>query len=64
MIILILTREFYENALYMGRWQALFKAHDGNWHLFGIMSFKGGAPNERYFAHGVGSSLLSPMRGE
>lgn len=43
---------------------SLFKAHDGNWHLFGITSFKGGATNERYFAHGVGSSLLSPMREE
>ena len=64
MIILILTREFYENALYMGRWQVLFKAHDRNWHLFGIMGFKGGAPNERYFVHGVGSSLLLPMREE
>ena len=43
---------------------SLFKAHDGIWHLFGITSFKGGATNERYFAHGVGSSLLSEMKEE
>ena len=39
----------------------LFKAHDGNWHLFGISSFLGGAPNERWFAHGVTPSLDTPM---
>ena len=35
----------------------LFRAHDGNYHLFGITSFAGGAPNERYFAHGVTKDL-------
>ena len=39
----------------------LFKAHDGLYHLFGITSFKGGAPNERYFAHGTTPSLHVPM---
>ncbi len=39
----------------------LFKAHDGNYHLFGITSFEGGAPNERYFVHGVTSSLDTEM---
>ena len=39
----------------------LFKAHDGNYHLFGITSFVGGAPNERYFAHGVTNDLSVPM---
>lgn len=42
----------------------LFKAHDGNYHLFGITSFKGGATNERYFAHGVTKSLDEEMREE
>lgn len=40
---------------------SLFKAHDGNYHLFGITSFEGGATNERYFAHGVTSDLGTPM---
>ncbi|MBQ4585233.1 MAG: family 43 glycosylhydrolase [Clostridia bacterium] len=40
----------------------IFKAHDGNWHLFGISSFLGGATNERWFAHGVTPSLDTPMR--
>ena len=40
---------------------SIFKAHDGNYHLFGITSFEGGAPNERYFAHGVTSDLSIPM---
>lgn len=39
----------------------LFKAHDGNYHLFGITSFEGGAPNERYFVHGVTPSLDTEM---
>ena len=39
----------------------IFKAHDGNYHLFGITSFLGGAPNERYFAHGVTKDLSIPM---
>lgn len=40
---------------------SIFKAHDGNYHLFGITSHKGGATNERYFAHGVTSDLGTPM---
>ena len=40
----------------------VFKAHDGNYHLFGITSFEGGAPNERYFVHGVGATLDGEMR--
>lgn len=40
----------------------LFKAHDGRYHLFGITSFEGGAPNERYFVHGTTESLASEMK--
>lgn len=39
----------------------IVKHFDGKWHLFGITSFLGGAPNERYFAHGVSSSLGEQM---
>ena len=39
----------------------LFKAHDGNFHLFGITSFEGGATNEKYFVHGVTPSLDTEM---
>ena len=35
----------------------VIKDNQGKYHLFGITSFLGGAPNERYFAHGVGDSL-------
>ena len=35
---------------------------NGKIHLFGITSFLGGAPNERYFAHGVGENLDSPLK--
>lgn len=60
-----------------GPWQELFVPHkygtyvndhsivqdlNGKWHLFGITSFLGGAPNERYFVHAKGDSLLSPMK--
>lgn len=62
-----------------GKWSVLFKPKktgryindhtivrddDGAWHLFGITSFKGGATNERYFAHGVTDSLAKPMLEE
>ena len=36
---------------------SLIKSLDGKWHLFGITSFSGKPSGERYFAHGVGSSL-------
>ena len=36
---------------------SIVKAHDGSWHLFGITSHKGGAANERYFAHAKSSTL-------
>ena len=42
----------------------IIKAHDGKYHLFGITSFEGGAPNERYFAHGATKSLDTPMSEE
>ena len=35
----------------------IIKDNGGKYHLFGITSFLGGAPNERYFAHGVSNSL-------
>ncbi|MDR1733337.1 MAG: family 43 glycosylhydrolase [Oscillospiraceae bacterium] len=41
---------------------SLILAHDGNWHLFGITSFGGGPAKERYFVHGITSSLDKPMR--
>ena len=59
-----------------GEWKVLFRPkktgryindhsivrdRDGAWHLFGITSFKGGATNERYFAHGYTTSLDKPM---
>lgn len=58
-------------------WQPLFVPHkagnyvndhsilpgpDGQWHLFGITSHEGGSENERYFVHGAGPSLLTPMQ--
>lgn len=43
---------------------SIVKAHDGNYHLFGITSHEGGATNERYFAHGVTKSLNEEMREE
>lgn len=62
-----------------GDWKVLFKPkktgryvndhsivrdREGSYHLFGITSFKGGATNERYFAHGVTDSLDKPMLEE
>ena len=40
----------------------IFKAYDGKYHLFGITSFQGGAPNERYFVHGSTPSLDTEMK--
>ena len=40
---------------------SIIKAHDGKYHLFGITSFEGGAPNERYFVHGITPSLSIEM---
>jgi beta-fructofuranosidase len=60
-----------------GDWRVLFKPEkqgnyvndhtlvmgsDGKWHLYGITSFGGGAYNERYFVHGVGDTLQTPLR--
>lgn len=42
----------------------VFKAHDGKYHLFGITSFEGGAPKERYFVHGTTPSLDCEMTEE
>lgn len=39
---------------------SIIKAHNG-YHLFGITSFQGGAPNERYFVHGFANSLNDEM---
>ena len=39
----------------------ILRAADGSWHLIGITSFGGGPTNERYFTHGMGSSLREPM---
>lgn len=36
---------------------SLIKDNKGNWHLFGITSFDAKPSCERYFAHGIGSSL-------
>ena len=36
---------------------SLIKDSKGLWHLFGITSFGGNPPDERYFTHGVGTSL-------
>lgn len=35
---------------------------NGQWHLFGITSFGGGPTNEKYFVHGVGESLKTPLK--
>ena len=40
---------------------SIIKAHDGCYHLFGITSFEGGAPNEKYFVHGITPSLDKQM---
>ena len=41
---------------------SIVKGPDNNWHLFGITSFDSDPYHERYFAHGVGESLLSEFK--
>ena len=59
-----------------GDWKILFEPHkygnyvndhsivkgsDGKWHLYGITSHEGSPTFERYFVHGVGTSLQEPF---